>query len=319
MKKALKIIGKIFLGLLILLAAALLILFIYHQIMLSKEDELLASYPGQRVEVSGHSMNIYVEGEGEHTLVFLAPAGDTSPMLTFKPLYSRLSDGYRTVVIEKFGYGMSDIVDTERDYKVMVDECREALSKAGVDAPYILCPFSKSGLDTLIWTQEYPDEVEAIISIDMAFPADFDNIDLNSMKNSAGLMSFARNTGIIRLFLPDSEFPETYSKEDIAIARALVCRKYGNKVMLNEITTVPDAVNRINSGAKPDVPMLAFLTSGEGTGMDKQTWQDVAYGYTDGMSSVSYTELDCGHNKLMDMYPDQMAEDIRSFTEILEK
>ena len=135
MKKALKLIGKILLGFIILDIIIILIMFVYNRIMLSKEDKLLESYPGQLVEVNGHNMNVFVEGEGTHTLVFLAPSGDTSPAITFKPLYSKLSDGYRVAVVEKFGYGMSDIVDTERDYETMVDECRTALEKAGVE-PY---------------------------------------------------------------------------------------------------------------------------------------------------------------------------------------
>ena len=135
MKKALKITGKILLCILILLIAFLLILFVYHRIMLNKEDKLLENYPGELVTVDGHHMNIHSEEEGEHTLVFLAPAGDTSPAMTFKPLYSKLNGNYKTVVIEKFGYGMSDIVDTNRDYEAMVDECREALKQEGIEAP----------------------------------------------------------------------------------------------------------------------------------------------------------------------------------------
>ena len=36
------------------------------------------------------------------------------PILDFKSLYSQLSDNYKIVVIEKFGYGFSDIVDEKR-------------------------------------------------------------------------------------------------------------------------------------------------------------------------------------------------------------
>lgn len=117
-----------------------------------------------------------------------------------------LDDDYRVAVVEKFGYGMSDVVDTERDYETMVDECRNALEKAGVEAPYILCPYSKSGGDTLIWAQKYPDEVEAVVSIDMAFPEHFGKmgIDTKQLKTSSTFMGVARATGIIRLFVPNS-------------------------------------------------------------------------------------------------------------------
>lgn len=101
-------------------------------------------------------------------------------------LYSKLSDDYRVAVVGKFGYGMSDVVDTERDYETMVDECGNALKKAGVEAPYILCPYSESGVDTLIWAQKYPDEVEAVVSIDMAS----DTTNIYPMQSNTGSAFF---------------------------------------------------------------------------------------------------------------------------------
>lgn len=46
-----------------------------------------------------------------------------------------------------------------------------ALDKAGIQDPYVLCPHSLSGLEALYWAQKYPDEVEAIVGLDMAVPA----------------------------------------------------------------------------------------------------------------------------------------------------
>ena len=92
MKKALKIVGKALLGILILLIAFLLILFIYHRIMLGKETELLKSCPGEFVEVDGKNMSIYVSGEGEHTLVFMSGSGITLPIYDYKPFTERFED-----------------------------------------------------------------------------------------------------------------------------------------------------------------------------------------------------------------------------------
>ena len=56
----------------------------------------------------------------------------------------------------------------------MLRQDREALKKAGVEAPYILCPHSASGLEAISWAAQYPNEVEAIIGLDMAVPEQFD-------------------------------------------------------------------------------------------------------------------------------------------------
>ena len=42
-----------------------------------------------------------------------------------------------------------------------------ALDKAGIQDPYVLCPHSLSGLEALYWAQKYPDEVEAIVGLDI--------------------------------------------------------------------------------------------------------------------------------------------------------
>ena len=312
MKKALKITGKILLVLLLLIVVFLLILFIYHRVMLKKEDKLLENYPGELVEVNGHNMNVYSEGEGEHKLVFLAPAGDTAPMMTFKPLYTKLSDTCETVVVEKFGYGMSDIVDTERDYETMVDECRQALSKAGVQAPYVLCPYSKSGLDALIWAQKYPEEVEAIVGIDMGFPKHYDSIDTD-VPDQSWLYDILRGMGIARLFTTDSELGDLCPDEDKPFVRALVNRKFSNKDTFGEIIHVKDAVDVINSAAKPAVPMKLFVTNGGGTGLSPEEWKNAVHAYTNDIENVEYTELDSDHNRIIEENSEQMSSEIKDY------
>lgn len=317
LEKIKKILGIIISVLLIISVLALAVIFIYHRVMLSKENELLGDYPGQLVEVNGHNMNVYVSGEGDHTLVFLAPAGDCTPVYTFEPLCTALDKDCRTVVIEKFGYGMSDNVDGTRDYKTMVDECRQALDKVGIEAPYILCPFSKSGIDALIWSQSYPDEVEAIVSLDMAFPEHYDQLDLSNIKDQSGLIGFLRSSGIIRLFVPDSLFPEDMPAERRSMEKAMIIRNYSNKVLTEEVMAIPAACDMINSGSKPSCPMLLFLSDGRGTDMDTDTWRGITYSYTDGLDA-SYTEFDCEHNELVEKCSAQIADEIREFTDTLD-
>lgn len=55
---------------------------------------------GELVEVKGHNMSIYTEGEGDKTLVFLSGSGTCSPILDFRSLYSLLSNEYKIVPIK---------------------------------------------------------------------------------------------------------------------------------------------------------------------------------------------------------------------------
>lgn len=116
------------------------------------------------VTVDGHSMSVYTEGKGHSTLVFLAGGGTASPILDFKSLYSRLDDDYKIAVVERLGYGFSDIADEPRDLDTILEETRKALNSAGLTAIY--------------WAQKYPDEVSAIVGLDPAVPSSYTGVNI---------------------------------------------------------------------------------------------------------------------------------------------
>ena len=122
------------------------------------------------VEVGGTKLNVYTEGEGAVTIVFMAGNGVTCPVLEYKPIYRRMSKKYRIAVIEKAGYGFSEGTDEPRTIENLVAADREALRKAGIEPPYVLAPHSYSGLEAVYWANTSPDEVRAVLSMDMAVP-----------------------------------------------------------------------------------------------------------------------------------------------------
>lgn len=309
MKKALKIAGKILLGILIILLAFILVMFIYHRIMLHKEKPLLESPLGQMVEVDGNQMSIYTEGEGDHTLVIMSGGGEISPTLGYSSPYRKLSNTYKIAVIEKFGYGFSDVVDGERDFDTILRQDREALHKAGVEAPYILCPHSMSGIEAILWAQKYPDEVEAIVGLDMSTPKSFTEEELaDDGKTPIALYTFLRESGLGRLVLTSSTFPDHYNQHEKEIYKALTFRKFANKNVEDEITHLADAIEEINSADKPDIPTLMFLSDGKETG--GQMWIDAMHDYADGLTDAQVIELNCGH---MVTYPfvGEVVDDIQ--------
>ncbi len=122
------------------------------------------------VDVNGTKLNVYTEGEGAVTIVFMAGNGVTCPVLEYKPLYRRLSKKYRIAVIEKAGYGFSSGTDEPRTIENLVAADREALRKAGLQPPYVLAPHSYSGFEAVYWANTFPDEVSAVLSVDMGVP-----------------------------------------------------------------------------------------------------------------------------------------------------
>src|SRR5699024_7786617 len=159
------------------------------------EDEQLTP-PGEIVEVNGHDMHVFSEGEGEETLVYMAGGGIITPRINFAYLYSLLEDELHIVVVENAVYGYSASTDEPRDMDTILSETREALSQANISGTYTLMPYSMSGIEALYWTQVYPEEVKAIIGLDMAVPAAYEDYDIPMPVVHAG--AFAANIGIIR-------------------------------------------------------------------------------------------------------------------------
>ena len=77
------------------------------------------------VEVNGTKLNVYTEGQGDVTIVFMAGNGVTLPVLEYKPIWKRMSEKYRIAVIEKAGYGFSGSKTTERTVEYMVAEASD--------------------------------------------------------------------------------------------------------------------------------------------------------------------------------------------------
>ena len=310
MKKALKIFGKIIIVFLALILIAVAALFIWHRIMLKREEPMLEQPLGQLVKVDGHNMCVYSEGEGEHTLLFLSGSGTPAPILDFKSLYSRLDDEYRIVVIEKYGYGFSDVVDTERSFTTILRQDREALAKAGIEGPFILCPHSMSGLEAIMWAQDYPDEVEAIIGLDNVLPRTYDDYDVEGVLKYEKLVVAARELGILRFYYSDSYLPDDLTEEEKDLYRAIASRNTVNVDVVNEGRAIFDAVDLIDSKPKPDVPMLMFISDGAET--KGSNWVGNHYAYAEELSNARVIELGCGHY-VHYFKPDEIASEMRSF------
>ena len=125
---------------------------------------------GKLIKVGETELNVYSEGNGNVTLVFMAGSGVGCPVLEYSPIYRKMSEDYRIAVVEKAGYGSSGKATTKRSVDNLVNESRAALKAAGIQPPYVLVPHSYSGFEAIWWANTFPDEVAAVLGLDMGFP-----------------------------------------------------------------------------------------------------------------------------------------------------
>ena len=155
----------IFAIIVIVIAVCMLIGAILRSTYFKGKFEQIKPY-GQLVNVDDAKMHVYSMGSGEKTIVLLPGMGVSLPSAEFGPLMRKLSEKYTVVCVEYFGVGFSSETVRPRTCENYVEETRTALGKAGFKAPYVLMPHSISSIYGEYYAEKYPDEVEAVISLD---------------------------------------------------------------------------------------------------------------------------------------------------------
>lgn len=150
----------------------------YHHYQLEQESEGLDN-KGIIVDFHGKKLNVYNEGDGENTYVFMSGSGIAAPVYELKGLYSKFSKENKIAVVERAGYGYSEVFNDKRDIDAILEQTRSALIQSGNQPPYILVPHSISGIEAIYWAQKYPNEVQAIIALDIGLPQQYVTYKLN--------------------------------------------------------------------------------------------------------------------------------------------
>ena len=311
MKKAFKVMGIVLISFIILIVVFLFGIKIWNHVAMGSEKKLLLNHPGTCVQVDGRNMNIYVEGEGDHTLVFMSGWKVPCPIFEYRPLYSKLSDEYKCVVIEKFGYGFSDEYDGDRDFDTLVRQDREALKKAGIEGPYVLCAHSLSGFEAELWAQKYPAEVEAIIGLDMCLAGCFDPAeDVKNSEKQNQLDKIAAFFGANRFLMSISEF-EGLSDEEIQLYIAVGCKNLGNDTAAREAEGIVAVFDEINAAPPSNVPTIQYVA---GVNKKKELWVASHQSFVNASTNGKYVQLECGHY-VHNYESERIAKDIKAFLE----
>ena len=286
--------------------------FMYHQVSLRQERKLLTPI-GKQVTVNGHQMNVSITGEGPETIVLLSGAGIASPILDFKNLSDLLSKKYKVVVVERAGYGFSEDSDRSRDVMEVLDETRQALAQAHVSGPYVIISHSMASLESLAWQEKYPNEVKALIGLDWALPASYENL-----KDNQALLTVAywsSKIGLLRYF-PESFYIKnpTLTETERQQYKLLAYKQLMSQAMLHESRLVKENAKKVPSSINPKIPALLLVSNGEGTTFSQSEWQRYAERFASDQSNVQVVYMDVPHD-LYHYQSDAIVSHIKEFLE----
>ena len=287
--------------------------FVFHQVSLRNESKLLTPI-GKQVTVNGHRMNVSIKGEGPQTIVFLSGAGIASPILDFKNLSDPLSKKYKVVVVERAGYGFSEDSDRSRDVMEVLSETRQALAQAHVSGPYVIISHSMASLESLAWQEKYPNEVKALIGLDWALPASYE--DLKEHPTLITLAYWTSKIGLLRYF-PESVYLKNsdLTKRERQQYRFLAYKQLLSTAMLNETRTVKKNAQKVSKFTiNPKIPVLLLVSNGEGTSFSQSKWQNYAKDFSRNQSNIQSVYIDAPH-ELYHYQSDAIVSPIKEFLE----
>ena len=284
----------------------------FHQLSLQKESKLFMPI-GKKVVVNGHQMNVYIKGEGSETIVFLSGAGIASPILDFKNLTDSLSKKYKVVVVERAGYGFSEDSDRSRDVMEVLSETRQALAQAHVSGPYVIISHSMASLESLAWQEKYPNEVKALIGLDWALPASYE--DLKEHPTLITLAYWTSKIGLLRYF-PESFYIKnpTLTETERQQYKLLAYKQLMSQAMLHESRLAKENAKKVPSSINPKIPALLLVSNGEGTTFSQSEWQRYAERFASDQSNVQVVYMDAPHD-LYHYQSDAIVSRIKEFLE----
>lgn len=268
---------------------------------------------GVFADILGHKIHVFRTGDADKPkLVFLSGSGTTVPSYDFKILYSKLTGSFRIIVIEKFGYGYSDLFEGPCDIDSVVNYQREALRQVGETGPYILLPHSMSGLEAIRWIQLYPEEITALIGIDMATPKTYFSWaggELDRRINTIKKMQKIKKSGLLDL-IPRNK--RGLSKDEIRQQTLLWKRNGMNNCIMNEAYAVLDNAKTVDEGGKIFCPTLMFVSDGKQV---SEGWIENEKEFAE-KTNAEMACYDCGHY-MHYFESEKMSEKISSFVEAI--
>lgn len=280
------------LGIAALVVIALLLASTITNAALDQSERSNTAGYGERVAVTGGSLNVYRHGESGPTIVMLGGYATAAPALDYAPLIREL-DGYRIVVVEGFGYGYSDLTAPPRSVENITAELHQALQKISVDEPYIILGHSIAGIYDLYYANRYRGEVAAIIGIDASLPGQVNGLagqgdPLRRLVADTGLLRIASTVAPV-LVEPDGD---GYTAEEREQIRLMTNWNWANAAMRDEANHGARNFATVADMTYPaDLPVLSIIKK-EGS---QPGWKELHDDQLANLSQGELVELDGGH------------------------
>ena len=135
----------------------------------------LGRAPGRLIDVDGHRMHLYCQGQGVPTVVIDTGLGGTS--LEWQPVMQRVAHFAQVCVYDRAGYGWSDMEPYPRTSSIEVNELHQLLHNAGLSGPFVVVGHSYGGYNAQLFARRYPRLTAGVVLVDASHPEQIERFE----------------------------------------------------------------------------------------------------------------------------------------------
>ena len=287
--------------------------FTYEKIMAPGDAE---RYPpiGQMVDVGGHHLHIYCEGEGSPTVILEGGAGMAA--LSWYLTQPLIAEHSLVCAYDRAGLGWSELGDPPYSPESTARDLHTLLGNAGIEPPYVLVGYSVGGKHIRMFTELYPNEVVGLVFNDARHESadpirTQEQYEADSAAYASGLNFYRvlRDLGVVRILaVPlgrSMAVSMNYLPDDVVYRLALF--EVTEKTLQSKIDTHDILSNEQLSNARPlgDLPIVV-LTSTQGLEM-QEGWDAVQQKLVALSNNSQHIIVDSSHDIHIDE-PQQVAD-----------
>lgn len=248
-----------------------------YQVLATRRDRQKFLPPGKLIEINGKNWHYQMMGEGHPTVIVDSGTGGTH--LDWQLVQPEVAKFTRILTYDRAGYGWSDINSEPRTAEQVVSELRQLLKKAEIEPPYVLVGMSLGGLFSRLFAYCYPEEVAAMVLVDVAHermyeetPVEWVELNQRLEKLLTYLVPIMGKIGLLRLLITFDSLPmaaglfQKFPSSLRSLAKALYSQTQFGKTFAQESAAVSVSMSQVEQVRKvkpfPDIP-LVVLSSGK--------------------------------------------------------
>lgn len=115
---------------------------------------------------NGEKLCYYEKGSGKQTILLLSGLAAPLPIADLFSLWEASSLQGRAIVLDRFGYGYSDLTQNSRNMKQVVAELKECCDLLKIQDNLVIIGHSLGSFNALLFAENYPNILKQIVLLD---------------------------------------------------------------------------------------------------------------------------------------------------------